>query len=169
MDHTVIECPPLPAITNGTISYSPDVTSDYDLGTNATYTCEAGFYLEGNEVRVCMDDDGMDAIGVWSDQEPSCVCKLYTVQCLYSFTSSCAINTAITCPSLTDHTHTSITYSTGTTSPFAYGTRAMYTINCPEGMDRDGGDDVRNCTSDGRSAVGVWSGTAPNCTGIYFL
>ena len=69
-------CPPLPAIIiNGMISYSPDVTSDYDLGTEATYTCEAGFYLEGNEVRVCMDDDGMDAIGVWSGQEPSCVRK----------------------------------------------------------------------------------------------
>ena len=58
------------------ISYSPDVTPDYDLGTNATYTCEAGFHLKGNGVRVCMDDDGMDAIGVWSDQEPSCVRKL---------------------------------------------------------------------------------------------
>ena len=58
------------------ISYSPDGIPDYDLGTEATYTCEAGFYLEGNEVRVCMDDDGMDAIGVWSGQEPSCVCKL---------------------------------------------------------------------------------------------
>ena len=68
-------CPPLPAITNGIISYSPDVPPDYDLGTEATYTCEAGFYLEGNEVRVCMDDDGMDAIGVWSGQEPSCVRK----------------------------------------------------------------------------------------------
>ncbi len=72
---TAIMCPPLLAITNGMISYSPDVTPDYDLGTNATYTCEAGFYLEGNEVRVCMDHDGMDAIGVWNDQEPICVRK----------------------------------------------------------------------------------------------
>ncbi len=57
------------------ISYSPDVTPDYDLGTNATYTCEDGFYLEGNQVQMCVDADGMDAIGVWSDQEPSCVRK----------------------------------------------------------------------------------------------
>ncbi len=71
----IIVCPPLPAITNGMISYSPDVTSDYDLGTKATYTCEAGFYFEGNEVRTCMDDDGMDAIGMWSGQEPNCVRK----------------------------------------------------------------------------------------------
>ena len=69
-------CPSLLAITNGTISYSPDVTPDYDLGTEATYTCVVGFYLEGNEVRVCMDDDGMDTIGVWSGQEQRCVRKL---------------------------------------------------------------------------------------------
>ena len=86
---TAIECPPLLAITNGTISYSPDVTPDYDLGTNATYTCEAGFYLEGNEVRVCMDDDGMDAIGVWSGQEPSCVRKL---SCKGIFSTTLAIS-----------------------------------------------------------------------------
>ena len=73
---TAIECPSLPAITNGMISYSPDVTPDYDLGTEATYTCVAGFYLEGNEVQVCMDDDGMDTIGVWSGLEPRCVRKL---------------------------------------------------------------------------------------------
>ena len=73
---TAVVCPSLPTIANGIIYYSHDVTPDYYLGTEATYTCEAGFYLEGNEVRVCMDDDGMDAIGVWSDQEPSCVRKL---------------------------------------------------------------------------------------------
>ena len=72
-------CRSLPAISNGMISYSPDVIPDYDLGTEATYTCEAGFYLEGNEVRVCMDDDGMDAIGVWSGREESCVRKLHSV------------------------------------------------------------------------------------------
>ncbi len=77
--HAVIVCPPLPAITNGMISYSPDDTPDYDLGTNATYTCEAGFYLEGNEVRMCVEDHGMDAIKVWSGWEPSCACKLSAI------------------------------------------------------------------------------------------
>ncbi len=78
--------------------------------------------------------------------------------------------TVITCPSLTDHSHTSIIYlRDNTTPPFPYGTRANYTINCPEGMERDGGDDVRTCTADENSAVGVWSGTAPTCTGMHFL
>ena len=83
--YTVIECPPLPTITNGTISYSLDVTPDHDLGTEATYTCEVGFYLEGNEARVCMDDDGMDAIGVWSGQEPSCVRKFSNCSVCFVF------------------------------------------------------------------------------------
>ncbi len=77
---TAIMCPPPPTITNG-ISYSPDDTSDYDLGMEATYTCEAGFHLEGNKVRMCLDDDGKDAIGMWSGHEPSCARKslvLYT-------------------------------------------------------------------------------------------
>ena len=79
------------------------------------------------------------------------------------------IITVITCPRLPDHTHTSITYSTDTTPPFTIGTRAMYTINCPEGMERDGGDDVRTCTSDGNSIIGVWNGSAPTCTGNYLI
>ncbi len=84
--HAAIVCPSLLIITNGTIYYSPNVSTPYfDLGTNATYTCEAEFYLEGNEVQVCMDDDGMDTIGMWSGQEPSCVRKLSAkvYYCLY--------------------------------------------------------------------------------------
>ena len=94
--YTAIECLPLPTITNGMISYSPDVTPDYDLGTEATITCEAGFYLEGNEARVCMDDNGMDAIGVWSGQEPSCVrkfsnCSVCFVFCYRTFATMLVI------------------------------------------------------------------------------
>ena len=69
------------------ISYSPDVIPYYKLGTEATYTCEAGFYInitEANQVRRCMDDNGMDAIGGWSGQEPSCVRKLSAKVCNYT-------------------------------------------------------------------------------------
>ncbi len=77
----VIECPPPPNITNGTISYSPpDTDPNYSLGTNATYTCSNGYFLKVNEgmdkVRKCEDDDGMDDIGVWSGQPPTCVREL---------------------------------------------------------------------------------------------
>ncbi|XP_064386053.1 sushi, von Willebrand factor type A, EGF and pentraxin domain-containing protein 1-like [Halichondria panicea] len=136
-----IACPPLLTITNGMISYFPDVTSDYDLGTEATYTCEAGFYLEGNEVRVCMDDDGMDTIGVWSGQEPSCV------------RSTAAPPPS--CSDLTNPTNGMIGYNIEAASPRPVDTVATYT--CVTGYTLNG-NTMRTCMSDG-----VWSGSAPVC------
>ncbi len=79
MSVAAIECPPLPAITNGVITYAADTTSDYDLGTVATYTCNAGYFLDlsfgGFEMRTCVDDNGLDAIGVFDRQAPRCVRK----------------------------------------------------------------------------------------------
>ncbi|XP_064386676.1 sushi, von Willebrand factor type A, EGF and pentraxin domain-containing protein 1-like [Halichondria panicea] len=137
-----IVCPPLPTITNGIISYSPDVTPDYDLGTNATYTCEAGFYLEGNEVRVCMDDDGM-----WSGREPSCV--------------------PIECPPLLTVTNGVITYAPGNTP--AYGLGIVATYACDAGFVLDlslGGSEMRTCVDNGLDAIGIFDRLAPICAPI---
>ncbi len=45
----------------------------------ATYDCDAGFVLDlslgGSEMRTCVDDDGLDAIGVFDTKEPRCVRK----------------------------------------------------------------------------------------------
>ncbi len=77
---TAIECPPLPAITNGLISYFPDVIPRFDLGTGANYTCDDGFYIDAtDEARMCMDDNGNDAMGVWSGQELRCVGMLFNI------------------------------------------------------------------------------------------
>ncbi len=69
----------LPDIPNGLITYAPDTTPDYDLGTVATYACEAGFVLDlslgGSEMRTCVDDNGLDAIGVFDRLAPRCVRK----------------------------------------------------------------------------------------------
>ena len=77
---TAIECPPLDPITNGVITYAPDTTSNYDLGTVATYDCNAGFVLDlsqgGSMTRTCFDDLDNDAEGVFSGQEPRCIRKL---------------------------------------------------------------------------------------------
>ncbi len=75
--NTAIECRVLPVFTNGMIVYATDVTSDFDLGTTATYSCNEGYTLDlsiGVEVRTCIDD-GDNAVGVFSDQEPACVRK----------------------------------------------------------------------------------------------
>ena len=51
-------CPPLSDPPNG------DVT--WPVGSVATYTCNSGFELVGNEMRTCQSD------GIWSGEEPVC-------------------------------------------------------------------------------------------------
>ena len=73
-----IECEPLPPIANGLITYGDDTTPNFDLGTTATYECNEGFFLDlsvGVRVRTCVDDNDMDALGVFTDQAPTCVRK----------------------------------------------------------------------------------------------
>ena len=74
-----IHCSPIELIVNGSIIYASDMTANFDLGTEATYSCNTGFFLDvskGNRIRACLEGNGMDAIGMWSGQPPTCVCKL---------------------------------------------------------------------------------------------
>ena len=73
-----IQCVPLPDIPSGIIEYGPDTSANYMLGTTATYICNNGFFLDvsvGNEVRTCVDDDGLDDLGVFTGSQPTCVRK----------------------------------------------------------------------------------------------
>ncbi len=76
---TAIECLPLDSTTNGVITYAIDNTPNYDLGTVATYDCDTGFVLDlslgGSEMRTCVDDNGLDAIGEFNNQAPICIGK----------------------------------------------------------------------------------------------
>ena len=49
-----IKCPEL-LITNGRVSYAPDMNADFNLGTVATYICNSGFELTGNASRTCVN------------------------------------------------------------------------------------------------------------------
>ena len=62
---------------NGGIVYASDTSAPYDLGTTATYSCNSGYSLVGDEVRTC-GGDGSSTMGVWDLSEPSCECKLAT-------------------------------------------------------------------------------------------
>ncbi|XP_064386678.1 E-selectin-like [Halichondria panicea] len=145
-----IECPPLAGITNGFITYTIDNTPNYDLGTVATYVCDAGFVLDlslgRSEIRTCIDDNGLDTIGVFDRQAPRCVRNI--------------------CQPLFPYPYGTIIYH-HEIPPYSYGTRAQYVVSCPPKLERRGGDDVRTCTDNGNSAVGVWSGTAPICAGQF--
>ena len=75
----MIECEPLDVISNGVITYTTDPTPNYELGTEATYVCNEGFFLNisiGDRVRTCVRRSGVDVAGVFNGQAPSCVGKL---------------------------------------------------------------------------------------------
>ena len=67
-------CPDMPAITNGTITYTPsrDVSSELPAGqrytgTIATYSCSPEYQLVGgSSLRACGPDR------TWNGTEPSC-------------------------------------------------------------------------------------------------
>ena len=93
-------CPPLPELANGMISYSPDNTPDYNMGTVVTYNCNQGYRLVRNPgflIRTCLDvGDGSAA--VFTGQAPTCERK-HLRKCLYSTFVNAALFSHSTMPS----------------------------------------------------------------------
>ncbi len=62
-----MECQALAPIPNGAITYGPDMTAGFDVGTMATHSCNDGFILgAGSEIRTCLNS------GIWSGLTPVC-------------------------------------------------------------------------------------------------
>ncbi len=61
-----VECDELEPLENGVITYSPDTTAPYSVGTNAVYECNSRFRLIGNPMRVCRED------GEFDQEPPTC-------------------------------------------------------------------------------------------------
>ena len=74
----VITCEPPSSIHNGVITYSPDRNA-YDsfiFGTIANYSCNRGFFLEGESTRFC-NGSGSSVKGVWNGTAPVCSGELF--------------------------------------------------------------------------------------------
>ena len=69
------ECEPLLDVANGTITYAEDTIPNYELGTVATYMCDDGFFLMGEDQMNCTVGDGTSAVGVFDKQSPTCIRK----------------------------------------------------------------------------------------------
>ena len=55
------------------MSYATDTTPEFEIGTVAIFTCNAGFSLNGTlGVLTCVDDDQLDNVGTWGGTEPTC-------------------------------------------------------------------------------------------------
>ena len=62
------------------ITYAADTTPEFNIGTVATHTCDAGFALVGDMTRSCEDDDQAAIIGVWSGSAPTCERNQFVVE-----------------------------------------------------------------------------------------
>ena len=69
--NSAITCESLGSFGNGVITYRTDRMSPFDFGTTATYSCNEGYYLEGEDVRTCVEDVSR-LNGIWSDSTPRC-------------------------------------------------------------------------------------------------
>ena len=61
-----MDCGTLPNPSNGSVSHTAGTT----FGQTATYSCNTGYTLVGNDTRTCQAD------GMWSGSEPTCQCML---------------------------------------------------------------------------------------------
>ena len=137
-------CPPLPDMDNGVVDWS-----GLSPGGVATYTCDPGFILVGEPTRICRDN------GTWSDEEPTCECKLLSpLHILFLNMHLLLYNIyyclAIMCPPLPDIDNGVVDWS-----GLSPGGVATYT--CDPGFILVG-EPTRICRDDG-----TWSGEEPTC------
>ena len=69
-----ITCPPLTAPTNGFVTYSSstsDENGNYAFSAMATYSCDTGFSLVGNNTRTCTGDSS-STTGVFEGEAAIC-------------------------------------------------------------------------------------------------
>ena len=71
----VVMCPELPDPPNGAV-----MVSGLSVGSTASYTCDDGFKLSENILRMC------ETGGVWSGSEPLCELGKHSISCMYIYT-----------------------------------------------------------------------------------
>ncbi len=75
-------CPSLTAPMNGLITYATDTTSPFDYQTTATYSCDTGYGLSGDDsARTCVSSGGP---GEWNGIELTCEGTYNSYLCSYT-------------------------------------------------------------------------------------
>ena len=152
-------CDELPGIANGVISYSPDMTAPYSVGTVATYECNEGYELTGpgDEMRTCMvivDSPGASFGG----SAPTCERKIHCCLSNFDLTSSNVFKAV--CDELSVIANGRISYSPDMTVPYSVGTVASH--SCNPGFELIG-EVIRTCEDGGAGVGGVFVGSEPSC------
>ena len=159
----VILCSPLDVPVNGQIIYTTEHHSNHTVDTIATYSCNVGYALVGDNQRVCVDDDQLDTMGQWNGSAPLCESKVYSN--IFIMHVLCYIlHAVIVCSALDEPENGQITYDAESMTDFALDTIATHT--CNEGFSLVG-QFTRTCIDDDQAdTMGVWSGSAPSCQGM---
>ena len=136
--YTAVQCPLLSDPDNGQVTLESTVFLSV-----ATYSCNEGFILNGDETRTCQSDEQ------WSGNDPTCERKNITnsiLLCSYYFNFYIAVQ----CPLLSDPDNGQVTLESTVFLSVA-------TYSCNEGFILNG-DETRTCQSDEQ-----WSGNDPTC------
>ena len=143
---TVVDCNALSDPANGQVS-----TSGTTFGETATYSCNTGYNLVGDNTRTCQ------ATGNWSGSEPTCERMLLLSNIPIKYVHNVfLLSTVVDCNALSDPTNGQVSTS-GTT----FGETATYSCNTGYNLV---GDNTRTC-----QATGNWSGSEPTCERMLLL
>jgi len=69
--HAVVQCPALDEMSNGLIDYSENSTDSFRFGAIASYSCQEGFAVVGNNRLTC-SVNGTSTLGIWDSTPPVC-------------------------------------------------------------------------------------------------
>ena len=146
------------------------MSSPFEIGTVATFSCDAGFSLNGvTATLTCVDDDQADTIGTWEGTEPSCFGKsveiMFRMQVqLFMHKQYHLLSAEIECPALTVPANGRVSYTTDLSSPFDIGTVANF--SCDADFSLNGSTAMLTCADDDQAdTIGTWGGTEPSCLG----
>ena len=71
----MIVCEALELLEDGSVTYSVGEGDPLVFGTSATYSCDIGYSLMGEEIRTC-GGNGSSVTGEWNGTEPTCLGNL---------------------------------------------------------------------------------------------
>ena len=134
-------CPVLSAPANGQVDAAVRI-----FGSVATYSCDAGFTLNGEATRTCGGE------GAWSGNAPSCDRELTPHNFVTPLSEAVLPPSAIFCPLLSNPVNGQVVFPST-----AVGSMATYSCNSGFSLN---GESTRTCGTNGD-----WSGQEPTCQG----